>query len=171
MSVNQSSQGNHGVPADLPFGALAGTHWIESLSDGTRVLIRPLREEDREREQTFIERLSPESRRFRFMDTFKNASPGRLEQLRLGALPISEPGLDELVAEMVATGRLTFSSDPADLRDARLTIVCVGTLDADGEWSADTVRRAVRALAEDRSGPRQIVVRSTLPLGAAGAAA
>ncbi|TAL86129.1 MAG: GNAT family N-acetyltransferase [Rhodanobacter sp.] len=60
---------------------MAGTHWIESLNGGTRVLIRPLREEDRAREQAFIERLSPQSRRFRFMDTFKHASPGLLDQL------------------------------------------------------------------------------------------
>lgn len=48
---------------------------------GSRVLIRPLREEDRGREHTFIERLSLESRRFRFMDTFKMASPALLDQL------------------------------------------------------------------------------------------
>ena len=81
MSVNKSSQHDPGVSADVPFGALTGTHWIESLNDGSRVLIRPLREEDRGREQTFIDRLSLESRRFRFMDTFKKASPALLDQL------------------------------------------------------------------------------------------
>lgn len=81
MSVNKSSQSDHDVSTDVPFGALTGTHWIESLNDGTRVLIRPLREEDRGREQTFIDRLSLESRRFRFMDTFKKASPALLDQL------------------------------------------------------------------------------------------
>jgi GNAT superfamily N-acetyltransferase len=81
MSANKSSPTDHGHSVDAPFGALEGTHWIEALNDGSRVLIRPLRKEDREREQTFIERLSPESRRFRFMDTFKNASPALLDQL------------------------------------------------------------------------------------------
>jgi GNAT superfamily N-acetyltransferase len=81
MSAHQSSQNDHGHSADAPFGALRGTHWIESLNDGSRVLIRPLREEDRGREQTFIERLSLESRRFRFMDTFRKASPALLDQL------------------------------------------------------------------------------------------
>ena len=80
-SVNRSSQNDHGVPADAPFGALTGTHWIESLNDGSRVLVRPLRQEDRQRERIFIERLSPPSRRFRFMDTFKHASPELLDQL------------------------------------------------------------------------------------------
>ncbi|MEO7052439.1 MAG: GNAT family N-acetyltransferase [Rhodanobacter sp.] len=81
MSANHSSSNHHDHVADAPFGTLQGTHWIEPLNDGSRVLIRPLREEDRGREQTFIERLSLESRRFRFMDTFKKASPALLDQL------------------------------------------------------------------------------------------
>ena len=81
MSASNSSQNDKNHSADVPFGTLQGTHWIESLNDGTRVLIRPLREEDRGREKIFIERLSLESRRFRFMDTFKKASPALLDQL------------------------------------------------------------------------------------------
>ncbi|HET6433068.1 GNAT family N-acetyltransferase [Dyella sp.] len=61
--------------------ALEGTHWIETLRDGTRVLIRPLRPEDREREEAFIARLSHESRRFRFLCDFKTVSPAMLRQL------------------------------------------------------------------------------------------
>lgn len=63
------------------FEKLGGSHWIESLADGTRVLIRPLREEDREREEDFIRRLSPDSRRYRFMGTFKEAGPELINQL------------------------------------------------------------------------------------------
>jgi GNAT superfamily N-acetyltransferase len=65
----------------IHFEKLGGSHWIESLADGTRVLIRPLREEDREREEDFIHRLSPDSRRFRFMGGFKEASPELINQL------------------------------------------------------------------------------------------
>ncbi|MFC5525420.1 GNAT family N-acetyltransferase [Rhodanobacter ginsengisoli] len=77
----------HHTPADrdasaaAPFGMLEGTHWIESLNDGVPVLIRPLREDDRAREEAFIGRLSPQSRRHRFMDTFKEASPALVDQL------------------------------------------------------------------------------------------
>ena len=81
MSASSSSPNDPGHSAAAPFDNVEGTHWIESLNDGTRVLVRPLRQEDREREQAFIERLSPESRRFRFMDTFKHASPALLDQL------------------------------------------------------------------------------------------
>ena len=65
----------------IHFEKQGGSHWIESLADGTRVLIRPLREEDREREEDFIHRLSPDSRRLRFMGGFKEASPELIDQL------------------------------------------------------------------------------------------
>ena len=44
-----------------PQGALEGDHWIESLRDGTRVLVRPLKPQDRAMEEEFIRRLSPEA--------------------------------------------------------------------------------------------------------------
>lgn len=43
--------------APLPAQALEGTYWIETLRDGTRVLIRPLRAEDHEREEEFIRQM------------------------------------------------------------------------------------------------------------------
>ena len=71
----------HASTAPAPFGALGGTHWIESLRDGTPVLIRPLAAQDREREEDFIKRLSPDARRSRFLGDFKEASPALLDQL------------------------------------------------------------------------------------------
>ena len=56
-------------------------HWIDTLSDGTRVLIRPIRAEDRQLEKDFIMRLSPESRRFRFLGDFKQPSEALLNQM------------------------------------------------------------------------------------------
>ncbi|WP_343575886.1 GNAT family N-acetyltransferase [Pseudomonas sp.] len=57
----------HSNPAELAALAAVGTdHWIETLDDGSHVLIRPLRSEDRERERLFLERLSPMTRKFRF---------------------------------------------------------------------------------------------------------
>ena len=47
------------------------SHWHETLSDGSRVLIRPIRKEDAALERTFIERLSPESRWYRFLGQMK----------------------------------------------------------------------------------------------------
>ncbi|BAN48420.1 GNAT family N-acetyltransferase [Metapseudomonas resinovorans] len=76
MSRLQSAQpltASPAVPAD--------DHWIEALDDGSHVLIRPLRAEDREREREFIRRLSPETRHLRFLCAIKEASPALLDQL------------------------------------------------------------------------------------------
>ncbi|AGG89954.1 MULTISPECIES: GNAT family N-acetyltransferase [Rhodanobacter] len=64
-----------------PFGAIEGTHWIETLNDGSPVLVRPLRAEDRQRETEFIDRLSEQACRFRFLGNLKEASPALLDQL------------------------------------------------------------------------------------------
>jgi GNAT superfamily N-acetyltransferase len=54
--------------------------WTEQLRDGTTVLIRPIGDEDIELERRFIEELSPESRRFRFLGEIKSPSPELLRQ-------------------------------------------------------------------------------------------
>jgi len=68
-------------PATLPAQDPSGEHWVESLNDGTHVLIRPLRAEDRQREADFIARLSPEARHFRFLCSMREVSPALLDQL------------------------------------------------------------------------------------------
>lgn len=66
----------------LPFpSALEGDHWIESLRDGTPVLIRPLGAEDRQREEDFISGLSSHARRLRFLGDFREASPTLIDRL------------------------------------------------------------------------------------------
>lgn len=60
---------------------LEGTHWIDHLRDGTVVLIRPLRPEDREREEDFLRAMSPDAKRLRFLCSFREASPALVDQL------------------------------------------------------------------------------------------
>lgn len=48
-----------------------GLRWHETLRDGTRVLIRPIQKEDAGLERAFIERLSAESRGYRFLGQMK----------------------------------------------------------------------------------------------------
>ncbi|MDH4652206.1 GNAT family N-acetyltransferase [Pseudomonas sp. JS3066] len=62
-------------------GDLVQDHWIETLEDGSHVLIRPLRPEDREREAEFIRDLSPETRHFRFLCAIREASSDLLDNL------------------------------------------------------------------------------------------
>ncbi len=55
--------------------------WVARLRDGTRVVIRAIRKQDIAMERRFIERLSPQSRRFRFLGSMTSPSTKLLEQL------------------------------------------------------------------------------------------
>ncbi|GLQ91170.1 GNAT family N-acetyltransferase [Dyella acidisoli] len=67
--------------SSTPLAALEGDHWIESLRDGTRVLVRPLRKADRPLEEAFIRNLSAEARRYRFLGDFKEPSKELIDRL------------------------------------------------------------------------------------------
>ena len=56
------------------------TQWHEKLRDGTTVLIRPIRAEDIEMERHFIEHLSAQTRRFRFLGSVTTPSEALLHQ-------------------------------------------------------------------------------------------
>lgn len=56
-------------------------HFAALLTDGTQVLIRPLTHDDKALEKDFILRLSPESRRFRFLATIGSPSDQLLDKL------------------------------------------------------------------------------------------
>lgn len=71
----------HNDQAAAAYGSVTGLHWIEALNDGRHVLIRPLAEQDREREYHFIKRLSPQSRHMRFLAQIKEPDAALLDQL------------------------------------------------------------------------------------------
>lgn len=56
-------------------------HWTETLRDGSHVLIRSIQPTDIELERAFIEHLSPASRRFRFLGSFREPSEELLRRL------------------------------------------------------------------------------------------
>jgi GNAT superfamily N-acetyltransferase len=56
-------------------------HWTETLADGTRVIVRPIHKEDAELERAFIKRLSPESRRLRFLGQVSEPSDDLIKRL------------------------------------------------------------------------------------------
>ncbi len=58
-----------------------GPSWTETLSDGAPVAIRPIRKEDAALERAFIKRLSPESRRLRFLGQMNEASDALVRSL------------------------------------------------------------------------------------------
>lgn len=53
--------------SELVVGFDPAARWHEKLRDGTSILIRPICKEDAALERSFIERLSPESHRYRFL--------------------------------------------------------------------------------------------------------
>ncbi|MDG2518381.1 GNAT family N-acetyltransferase [Lysobacter soli] len=55
--------------------------WIETLRDQTKVLIRPLTPDDRDAERAFIEGLSEEARRYRFLGQVRSPSEDLIRQL------------------------------------------------------------------------------------------
>ncbi|HEY3561793.1 MAG TPA: nucleotide sugar dehydrogenase [Kribbella sp.] len=98
----------------------------------------------------------------------------KVEPMMRGRSPVVEPGLDELVADGVAAGRLQATTDPRTaLERADVSLICVGTPStAAGGTDLTYIKRAVRAIAEaaqvvvrPESGFHSIVVRSTVPPG------
>ena len=91
----------------------------------------------------------------------------KIESLRQGAMPIYEPGLEELVARNRAAKRLSFTTSYADgLREADFVFIAVGTPEGvDGEADLRYVRMAARSIAEAMDHPMVIVNKSTVPVG------
>src|SRR5262245_42155463 len=57
-----------------------------------------------------------------------DVDPHKLELPRSGVLPISEPGLDNLLTRVVTEGKLTVTDDTvAAVTASELALVCVGT--------------------------------------------
>lgn len=94
--------------------------------------------------------------------------PKRLGALQAGEIPIFEPGLDALVAENVAAGRLSFTGDmDSALVGAEVVFIAVGTPTRRGDGHADLtyVYKAAEQVAQKLTGYAVIVTKSTVPVG------
>jgi UDPglucose 6-dehydrogenase len=94
--------------------------------------------------------------------------PAKLEALRDGRIPIYEPGLDRLVAENAAAGRLRFSDDlRTSLDGAEAVFIAVGTPTRRGDGHADLsyVYAAAEQVALALTGYAVVVTKSTVPVG------
>jgi UDPglucose 6-dehydrogenase len=92
------------------------------------------------------------------------------EMLADGRVPFYEPGLPELLAKHVASGRLRFTDSFEEAGAfADLHFVCVGTPQLESSMGADVshVDAAVRSLAPYLTGPSYVVGKSTVPVGTA----
>jgi UDPglucose 6-dehydrogenase len=93
----------------------------------------------------------------------------KIETLRQGAVPIYEPGLEELIRRNVAEGRLVFTTDLADgVRRSLVCFIAVGTPSGDdGAADLSAVFGVGREIARLMDGYRIIVTKSTVPVGTA----
>jgi UDPglucose 6-dehydrogenase len=94
----------------------------------------------------------------------------KVAALGTGHAPIFEPGLDDLLARVLPTGRLRFTTDISAATAAAVHFVCVGTPQMKGENRADTsyVEAAAEGLAPFLDGDSLVVGKSTVPVGTAG---
>jgi UDPglucose 6-dehydrogenase len=100
--------------------------------------------------------------------TIVEADDRKLGALREGRIPIFEPGLDRLVSENVAAGRLSFTGDMDEgLADAEVVFIAVGTPTRRGDGHADLtyVYQAAQQVARKLKNYAVIVTKSTVPVG------
>ncbi|HEY1720302.1 MAG TPA: UDP-glucose/GDP-mannose dehydrogenase family protein [Magnetospirillaceae bacterium] len=92
----------------------------------------------------------------------------KIESLRKGRMPIFEPGLEQMVAENVKAGRLSFSTNLAEsVKGADAVFIAVGTPSRRGDGHADLsyVYAAAKEIAEAIDGYTVVVTKSTVPVG------
>lgn len=98
-----------------------------------------------------------------------DTDPEKIAALAAGRAPFFEPGLDELLASGVASGRLTFSVDIADAHGAQVHFVAVGTPQQPDGSAADLryVHGALDALHPQLRPGDVVAGKSTVPVGTA----
>jgi UDPglucose 6-dehydrogenase len=92
----------------------------------------------------------------------------RIAGLLAGRMPIYEAGLDTLVGDNVAAGRLSFHAELAPaMAGASAVFICVGTppRPSDGHADMTSVHQAAGEIAKAIDGYTLVVVKSTVPVG------
>jgi len=93
----------------------------------------------------------------------------KIELLSRGKVPFYEPGLEELLQQEIASGRLTFSTDFQAIKEADVHFICVGTPQSENSLAADMkyVDAALDAIAPICKPGSLVVGKSTVPVGTA----
>ncbi len=91
----------------------------------------------------------------------------RISKLKQNIMPIYEPGLEQVVAQNVKSGRLVFTTSYTEaLKDAEIAFIAVGTPSGvDGEADLQYVRSAAESIADLVDHPIVVVNKSTVPVG------
>lgn len=100
--------------------------------------------------------------------TCVDTDAGKIAALKRGEIPIYEPGLDDLVANNVRAGRLSFTTElSGPLAAADAVFIAVGTPSRRGDGHADLsyVHQAARDVVAAIDGFTVVVTKSTVPVG------
>ena len=98
-----------------------------------------------------------------------DVDPRKIEMLNRGEIPIHEPGLDQVVQNNAAAGRLQFTTDvQAAVGHGTLQFIGVGTPpDEDGSADLKYVLAAAQSIGTHMTDYKVIVDKSTVPVGTA----
>jgi UDPglucose 6-dehydrogenase len=92
-----------------------------------------------------------------------------IEQLRAATLPVAEPGLAELTKAGLASGRLSFTEDPAGIRNCDVVWITFDTpVDDEDHADVDFVINQVGKLFTHLAAGSIVLVSSQLPVGSIG---
>ena len=96
-----------------------------------------------------------------------DVDPEKIATLQAGSSPVAEPGLEALVRDQVAAGRLSSTDDvQAAVQDSEIALVAVGTPSrSDGSVDTGAIQRVVGSIGEALRGMDReytVVIRSTL---------
>src|SRR2546428_6746255 len=95
-----------------------------------------------------------------------DGEPETRARLEKGQLPVSEPGLEELIARAVAAGRLRFSSRPADLAGSDITWITYDTpVDESDRADVESVLDATTDILPFVGQESLVLISSQLPAG------
>lgn len=91
----------------------------------------------------------------------------KIERLNRGEIPIYEPGLETLVHDNVAAGRLRFTTDAVEaIEHGMLQFIAVGTPpDEDGSADLKYVLKVAQTIGEHMNDYRLVITKSTVPVG------
>ncbi|HXI55682.1 MAG TPA: UDP-glucose 6-dehydrogenase, partial [Polyangia bacterium] len=91
----------------------------------------------------------------------------KIDGLKVGQIPIYEPGLDKLVARNSSEGRLTFTTDIASgVAGAEVILLAVGTPPGpDGSADLSYIFKAAETVGSALTDWAVIVTKSTVPVG------
>lgn len=94
---------------------------------------------------------------------------GKIERLKQGVIPIYEPGLDTVVKENHAAGRLQFTTDAEEgVTFGKVQFIAVGTPpDEDGSADLQYVLAVAETIGRYMQEPKVVVDKSTVPVGTA----